>query len=63
MSEDRLTSAGMPALTKKNGLEAKAANPLNLLLFLWRRDPESNRANRICNPVHNRFAIAPKSVF
>ena len=27
--------------------------------FDWRRDPESNRANRICNPVHNRFAIAP----
>ena len=26
----------------------------------WRRDPESNRADRICNPVHNRFAIAPK---
>ena len=26
----------------------------------WRRDPESNRALRICNPVHNRFAIAPK---
>ncbi len=26
---------------------------------LWRRDPESNRAERICNPVHNRFAIAP----
>jgi hypothetical protein len=25
----------------------------------WRRDPESNRANWICNPVHNRFAIAP----
>jgi hypothetical protein len=25
----------------------------------WRRDPESNRADRICNPVHNRFAIAP----
>ena len=25
----------------------------------WRRDPESNRAERICNPVHNRFAIAP----
>ncbi|MCY7307476.1 MAG: hypothetical protein LH632_15280, partial [Rhodoferax sp.] len=22
----------------------------------WRRDPESNRAARICNPVHNRFA-------
>ena len=28
----------------------------------WRRDPESNRANRICNPVHNRFAIAPCSM-
>ena len=25
----------------------------------WRRDPESNWASRICNPVHNRFAIAP----
>ena len=25
----------------------------------WRRDPESNWADRICNPVHNRFAIAP----
>ncbi len=28
----------------------------------WRRDPESNRADRICNPVHNRFAIAPMSM-
>ena len=26
---------------------------------VWRRDPESNRAGRICNPLHNRFAIAP----
>ncbi len=26
---------------------------------IWRRDPESNWAKRICNPVHNRFAIAP----
>ena len=26
---------------------------------IWRRDPESNWADRICNPVHNRFAIAP----
>ena len=26
----------------------------------WRRDPESNRARRICNPLHNRFAIAPR---
>ena len=26
---------------------------------IWRREPESNRPLRICNPVHNRFAIAP----
>jgi hypothetical protein len=25
----------------------------------WRRGAESNRANRICNPGHNRFATAP----
>ena len=29
--------------------------------WCWRRDPESNRARRICNPLHNRFAIAPGS--
>jgi hypothetical protein len=28
---------------------------------LWRRGPESNRASRICNPVHNRFVTAPCS--
>ena len=28
----------------------------------WRRDPESNRTDRICNPVHNRFAIAPSAL-
>ena len=27
---------------------------------LWRRGPESNRPTRICNPVHNRFATAPR---
>ncbi len=27
---------------------------------LWRRGPESNRTNRICNPGHNRFATAPE---
>ncbi len=36
-----------------------AAKVAWLLSFWWRRDPESNWANRICNPVHNRFAIAP----
>ena len=29
------------------------------MLSGWRREPESNRPTRICNPVHNRFAIAP----
>jgi hypothetical protein len=27
---------------------------------IWRRGPESNRTNRICNPGHNRFATAPE---
>ena len=26
----------------------------------WRRGPESNWAGRICNPLHNRFATAPR---
>ena len=30
-----------------------------LQLIKWRREPESNRPTWICNPVHNRFAIAP----
>ena len=29
----------------------------------WRREPESNRPRRICNPLHNRFAIAPWQAF
>jgi hypothetical protein len=29
----------------------------------WRRGPESNRTNRICNPGHNRFATAPNLRF
>ena len=29
----------------------------------WRRGPESNRARRICNPLHNRFATAPLKGF
>jgi hypothetical protein len=42
-------------------------SPLGLSAFtgkrkrrrMWRRDPESNRTSWICNPEHNRFAIAP----
>ena len=41
--------------TNKKGL----ASLRGLFTGTWRRDPESNRALRICNPVHNRFAIAP----
>lgn len=32
----------------------------NSMGIFWRRDPESNRTRRICNPLHNRFAIAPR---
>ena len=32
------------------------------LRSFWRRGPESNRARRICNPLHNRFATAPWSL-
>ena len=28
-------------------------------MVFWRRERESNPPTRICNPVHNRFAIAP----
>lgn len=30
-------------------------------LATWRREPESNRPKRLCRPLHNRFAIAPKA--
>lgn len=38
----------------------KAAQVIDLLRIFWRREAESNRPNRICNPGHNRFAIAPR---
>ena len=28
----------------------------------WRRNPESNRDTRICNPLHSQSAIPPKSL-
>ncbi len=28
-------------------------------IFLWRREPESNRCTRLCRPLHNHSAIAP----
>ena len=49
---------------KSPGFPGLCASPkclIHLAFFVWRRDPESNRARRICNPLHNRFAIAPGS--
>lgn|GEM_PF-3880227 len=34
-------------------------NKLVLLKRLWRRNPESNRDPRICNPLHSHSAIPP----
>ena len=46
-----------------NVLSNKKAPWLGLIARVWwRRGPESNRASRICNPVHNRFVTAPYSV-
>lgn len=38
---------------------ARADGPMGLVVGVWRRGPESNRTDRICNPGHNRFATAP----
>jgi hypothetical protein len=32
------------------------------LRSIWRREPESNRPKRLCRPLHNRFAIAPRGI-
>ena len=42
------------------GLSERCKSLIRNDFLTWRRDPESNRARRICNPLHNRFAIAPK---
>jgi hypothetical protein len=41
-------------------LNKKAPLALSGEAIFWRRGPESNWANRICNPGHNRFATAPQ---
>ena len=53
--------AGNEARTRDLNLGKVALYQLSYtrMVLLWRRDPESNRTNRICNPGHNRFAIAP----
>ena len=37
----------------------QVSQPTQVRAKLRGTDPESNWAKRICNPVHNRFAIAP----
>ena len=44
---------------KKQKAQPCGSRPSCFYQELWRRDPESNWARRICNPLHNRFAIAP----
>lgn len=41
------------------GRARKKTSSQTRLAEYWRRGPESNWADRICNPVHNRFATAP----
>ena len=42
------------------GMLGKAGGGFTLVIVIyWRRNPESNRATRICNPLHNHSAIAP----
>ena len=45
----------------KSAASEKNPVPAELERGVWRRGPESNRPTRICNPVHNRFATAPKT--
>ena len=41
------------------GISSISASAFRHQQPFWRRGPESNRTNRICNPGHNRFATAP----
>jgi hypothetical protein len=56
----RTGSIPVPRTNNENSPSSVLLDGLCLVLF-WRRDPESNRTRRICNPLHNRFAIAPRS--
>src|SRR5260370_654128 len=48
-------------MQKKKKAPKGLLNTVSAMNF-WRREPESNWSNRICNPGHNRFAIAPRSL-
>ena len=51
--------AGNETRTRDLNLGKVALYQLSYSRIDWRRVPESNRAKRICNPLHNRFANAP----
>jgi hypothetical protein len=48
-------------LTRVRSFRRQVSRTWNRNCFwkVWRPDPESNRASRICNPVRNRSAIRP----
>src|SRR5690349_620034 len=49
------------ALMRNSTLKKEKPRNLGAFLCFWRREPESNRSKRLCRPLHNRFAIAPKA--
>ncbi len=48
----------MPAATI-TGSPGGRPSTLGSVTDIWRREPESNRRRRICNPLHDHSAIAP----
>ncbi len=55
--------AACPENMLKCADEKKRTTDESVMRVYWRRGPESNRARRICNPLHNRFATAPSEGF
>jgi len=56
----RLPWSAQTLASKAQTAKKTSTTEIGEALYDWRRDPESNRARRICNPLHNRFAIAPQ---
>ena len=47
-----------PENMRKCADEKKRTTDESVMRLCWRRGPESNRARRICNPLHRRFTPA-----
>ena len=60
---DRLYAVACATAVKpfRNRKKEKPRRSGAFSLPTWRREPESNRPKRLCRPLHNRFAIAPKA--